>query len=118
MTKRKFPVSKGNQLRDFLYIDDFVNAVFKALITKNILGELINISSGIPISVKDVVNKISYIIKSGKPQFGKINFRKGENMMLYADINKAKKLLNWKPKISLEQGLHKTIQNFKKLNDE
>ena len=117
ITNKKFPVSKGDQLRDFLYIDDFVNAVFKALIKKNILGEVINISSGLPVSIKDVVNKISYISKSGKPQFGKINYRKGENMMLYADIDKAKKLLNWKPKISLEQGLHKTIKVYKKLND-
>tara|TARA_A100001015_G_C14989997_1_gene713431 strand:- start:860 stop:1801 length:942 start_codon:yes stop_codon:yes gene_type:complete len=111
----KFPVSKGDQLRDFLYIDDFVNAVFKCLILKNVIGEVINISSGIPTLIKDVVNKISYITKSGKPQFGKINYRKGENMVLYADINKAKKLLNWKPKISLEQGLYKTIKNYKKL---
>ena len=114
----KFPVSKGGQIRDFCYIDDFVNAVFKALITKNILGEVINISSGIPVSIKDVVNIISNIIKSGKPQFGKIDYRKGENMILYADIDKAKKLLNWKPNITLEQGLYKTIKNYIKLKDE
>ena len=45
----------------------------------------------------------------GNPEFGKFPYRKGENMCLYADISKAKQLMNWKPLVSLEEGLKKTI---------
>jgi UDP-glucose 4-epimerase len=108
-----FQTSEGMQLRDFLFIDDFIDAVFIALKKNNISGEIINISSGIPVSIKKVINTIASIIKSGQPQFGKIKYRNGENMELYADINKAKNLLNWKPRIDLETGIHRTIESIK-----
>ena len=43
-----------------------------------------------------------------------IKYRQGENMQLYGDITKAKKLLGWKPKIDLQTGLRKTINSIKK----
>ena len=108
----KFPTTEGIQLRDFLFIDDFVDAVFISLKNKNVLGEIINISSGIPHSIKKVINTIVKILKSGRPQFGKIKYRDGENMKLYGDISKAKTLLNWKPKVNLELGIQKTIESI------
>jgi UDP-glucose 4-epimerase len=109
----KFPVSEGMQLRDFLFIDDFIDVVFLTLHNNNVLGEIINISSGIPVTIKKVINIIVDTIKSGQPQFGKIKYRDGENMKLYGDITKVKKLLNWKPRVDLETGLHKTIESIK-----
>ena len=47
----------------------------------------------------------------GSPNFGKVPYRMGENMNLYADIKKAKKLLKWAPSISIEDGIRQTI-NF------
>ena len=109
----KFSTSEGMQLRDFLFIDDFIDAVFITLINKNVLGEIINISSGIPVSIKKVINIIVDTLKSGQPQFGKIKYRDGENMKLYADISKVKTLLNWKPRVDLETGIRKTIESIK-----
>ncbi len=49
------------------------------------------------------------LIDKGEPLFGEINYRKGENMCLYANINKAREILGWAPMCSLENGLQKTI---------
>jgi len=110
LTNEKFSSSKGEQLRDFCFIDDFVEAIFNALGNSNIYGEVINISSGKPVSIKTVVRMIVDIIGFGRPQFGKVLYRDGENKKLYADIDKAEKLLGWKPTVGLEKGLSKTIE--------
>jgi nucleoside-diphosphate-sugar epimerase len=114
----EFPVSEGKQLRDFCFISDFVQAVFTILANSSVHGEVINISSGRPISIKQVVGMIVNIIGSGRPQFGRIDYRDGENMALYADISKAKNLLGWKPDFDLNQGLLETINWIKESRDE
>jgi len=110
MNNQKFPTSKGEQLRDFCFIDDFVQAIFLALNNDNAYGEVINIASGKPISIKKVINNIQNIIGSGCPEFGKVDYRNNENMELVANILKANKILGWHPKTSLETGLRKTIE--------
>ncbi len=109
---KSFSVSAGNQLRDFCYIDDVISAIILSLKNKKSHGEVINIASGIPIRVKGVVNRIIKRIGSGKANFGKINYRELENMKLYADISKAKKLLKWKPIVGLDKGLELTINSI------
>ena len=118
LNNQKFPTSKGEQLRDFCFIDDFIRAVFSTLDNSKVYGEVINIASGKPITIKKMINTIVDIIGSGQPQFGKISYRGGENMALYGDISKAKELLDWKPNIDLEQGLEKTIKWVKKDNND
>ncbi len=112
--KSSFPVSAGNQIRDFCYIDDVVKAILLSMNCKKGFGQVINIASGKPIKVKNIVNKIVNKIGKGKPIFGKINYRDLENMKLYADISKAKKLLKWKPTVTLDQGLELTIKSIVK----
>ena len=113
LKKKSFPVSKGNQLRDFCYVDDVANAIILSLIKKRALGEVFNVGSGKPVSVKFTINTISKIIKQGKPEFNKIPFRKNENLKLYPSVNKAGRILGWKPKTNLYQGLVKTINYYK-----
>jgi len=109
-----FPVSKGEQLRDFCFIDDVINAIFLAFNSSKSFGEVINIASGNPVTIKSVVENIQNIIRGGSPEFGGILYRPGENMRLYADIIKANNLLNWEPKVTLNDGLLRTIQWSKK----
>jgi nucleoside-diphosphate-sugar epimerase len=115
INKQNFPTSKGDQLRDFCYIDDFIQAIFLVFENENSFGEVINIASGEPIKVKQVIRKIVDIVGDGSPQFGEINYRSGENMFLYADISKAKSVLNWKPKIDIDEGLQKTYDAIYKM---
>ncbi len=109
-----FNCSSGNQLRDFLYIEDFVKAVYKSLKSVKNNGEVINIGSGKPIKIRSLILKIKNLIGKGKPKFSKIQIRSDEPVKLYPDILKAKRLLNWNPKVTLEQGLNKTINFYKK----
>ena len=111
--KKNFPVSKGNQLRDFCYVDDVINAIILSLIKKNALGEVFNVGSGKPVLVKFIINEISKIIKQGKPQFNKIPFRKNENLKLYPSVVKIRRILGWRSKTNLKQGLVKTINYYK-----
>ena len=104
------------QLRDFLYIDDFVEAVL-CLAYSKALGSVFNIGSGSPISVRDVVLLIQSIIGLGSPVFGTLPLRTTESPSLYADISLISQLTEWTPSISLNDGLNYTINYYKTLLD-
>ncbi len=116
LKNKKFDCSSGQQLRDFIFIDDVINAIIKILRNKKTNGEILNIGSNKPARVKEVILKICYLVGAGKPIFGKILMRKDEVMALYPNTNKAKKILDWRPKISLNIGLKKTINFYKNEN--
>ena len=112
---RKFDCSNGLQLRDFTYVDDVVAAIITTLKNEDSHGQIINIGQGKPLLVKKVINKICELLDSGRPQFGKIRLRKDEIKDLHPSITKAKKVLNWTPKIGIISGLKKTINYYKKM---
>ncbi len=109
-----FKASKGIQLRDFCYIDDIVEALIAAAASKKVKGRVINIGSGRPLFVKDVVKKVMSLTGGGRPVFGAHPYKKNENMRLYADIGLANSLLKWKPRTDIDDGLRKTIDYYKK----
>ena len=107
---KKFNCSPGYQLRDFTFVSDIVDAIYKTLKSKNTDGQVINIGCGKPTRIRDLIKQIVKIIGSGKPVFNKLTFRKDELTKLYPNISKAKRLLKWKPKINLKKGLSNTIK--------
>ena len=115
LDNKVFSVSEGKQLRDFCFINDIVEAIFISLNCRKAFGEIINIASGIPVDIRSVVEEIQGIVGLGKPKFGSVPYRDGENMELYADISKAKNILNWAPKIGLNEGLRGTIDSFQEV---
>ena len=112
LSNDKFQTSMGDQLRDFCYVDDIVKGVLEALKNPKADGEIINLASGNPVPVNYIVKLIKNKLGRGRPEFGKISYREGENMELYADITKAKKILKWIPTTSLEEGIDKTIKHY------
>lgn len=110
---RDFPCSSGTQYRDFLHVNDFVNAVIKCLNNKNTNGQILNIGCGKPKQIKEIINYIKKKCKSGNPIFGKIKLRNEENLVTFPDIKKAFNFLNWKPKIDLDTGLEKVIDHYR-----
>lgn len=109
---KKFPCSNGNQLRDFIHVDDVVDAILKSLTRKKSRGEIINIGSGKPKKIKNIINFVKKRIKGGQPQFGKIKLRKDEILKMYPNISKAKNKIGWKPKISFATGIRNTIRSY------
>jgi nucleoside-diphosphate-sugar epimerase len=114
LQNKKFDCSEGKQFRDFVYIDDVVNIILKTLKNKNSKGKIFNVGSGKPIKVKKLIETINNKIKKGYPQYGKIKLRKDEKIKVFPSINRSKKILKWQPKISIQSGLTKTIQYYKK----
>ena len=104
-----FPTSKGEQLRDLCHVDDITDGILSVLENDKVNGEIINLASGVPVSIREVIETIQQYVGSGRPGYGKVAYRNGENMQLFADISKAKRILNWSPKIPLLEGIKKTI---------
>ena len=113
LKNKKIPCSHGRQYRDFIFVSDAVDAIFKALMSSVAKGEIFNIASGKPLKIKNVIYKIINFINRGEPLFNKIKLRKEEILKTYANINKSKKILKWTPKISFSLGLYKTIKYYK-----
>jgi len=109
---KDFPCSHGRQYRDFLYINDLIDAIFLILKNPKANGEIFNIGFGRPLKIKNIIKKILFYYKSGNPQFDKIKLRSEEQMKIYPDISKARSVLNWKPKVNFLTGLKKTIQYY------
>lgn len=108
-----FPVSEGKQLRDFCHIDDVVQGLLLSAVQKKAEGEVINIASGKPVSIKTIIETVIKLIGRGNPEFGAHPYRPGESMALYADVKKAAEVIGWRPVKPLEQGLEETISWYK-----
>ena len=103
-------VSSGNQIRDFCYIEDIIDGLIKLAENKNSIGLIINLASGEPIKLKKVMKMISKKLKF-KVNYGKYLKKNTESSFQYADISIAKKVLRWKPKVTLEEGIQLTIDH-------
>lgn len=102
----------GTPTRDFLYVEDFAEGVILAAEKLN-TPKPVNLGSGKEVSIKKLVELIVELTGfKGSVKFDK---SKPQGQIKRAvDINKARKLLGFKPRWSLEQGLEKTIQWYKK----
>ncbi len=98
-------VGTGKQTRDFTYVSDVINAIIKSS-NSNFTNEIFNVGSGKTISV----NKIVKLLGGNKVYIKK---RPGEPDCTFADIKKIKKKLNWRPKISIENGIKNLVKEIK-----
>tara|TARA_A100001035_G_scaffold174198_1_gene138361 strand:+ start:263 stop:1183 length:921 start_codon:yes stop_codon:yes gene_type:complete len=112
LQNKKFSTTDGKQIKDFCYVSDIVEGILMAIKSDRVNGQIINLASGQPVSIRSIIEKVIDIIGYGNPQFGRIKYRPNENLSLYADISKAKKLMSWQPKIDLDYGLKKTIDYY------
>ncbi len=97
-------VGDGKQTRDFTYVTDVANAFWTAACS-DIKNEVMNVGSGNTYSI----NKLVELFQGDKVYIPK---RPGEPDCTYADISKIRKLLNWEPLVSFEQGVKKVFDNI------
>lgn len=103
----------GTQTRDFVYIDNVVEANILAALAPNIKCEVVNIAGAKEISILTLVDKLNELTKKTiKPSFTLP--RKGDILRTLADISKAKKILKYEPRISFDEGLERTVEWFRK----
>jgi len=101
-----FKMTKGEQMRDFIHVKDLCNA-FCILLENNATG-IFNISSGEHVSMQEVITLAKEIV-GDFPLEQTIPYRENELWDHLLSREKAKKILNWEPKISLEQGLREVL---------
>jgi nucleoside-diphosphate-sugar epimerase len=107
-------ISSPRFVRDFVYIDDVLDAYESALSLRNPSGEIFNIGSGQQHSVGEVVDGIIRILGNEvKYETGIPRAWKNEPAFWQADIRKAKSELHWEPEYSLERGLAATVDWFR-----
>jgi UDP-glucose 4-epimerase len=102
-------VGDGNQKRDFIYVSDVVGA-FIAAGDSQVRNEIFNVGSGNPQSI----NTLASFLGGEKTYVPK---RPGEPQCTWADISKIKRMLGWQPKVTLEQGLKKILENIEYWKD-
>ncbi len=104
--KRPRIFGTGDQLRDYVYVDDIVEASVLALARGS--GETVNIGSGVGVSVLQIFSELKSILGfEGEPIFDAP--RPGEIQRIYLDATRAREVLGWKPRVGFREGLEKTV---------
>lgn len=112
---RDFEMTKGEQTREFNYVSDIVDGFIRLSSNSKAIGRIINIGCGKDYKIKDVAKKIVSITGSGiKLKIGKVSYREGEVERFYCDNKAARRLLGWKPRVGLDEGLRRTIEWWRK----
>lgn len=109
----------GAQTRDYIYIDDLVEAVILATRTPDIGGETFQIATNRETTLNELVQLLLLEFdKSGitKPQVIKTETRLGDVKRNYSDTSKAKRLLGWMPRMELAKGVRLTVDWLNKAN--
>jgi len=99
----------GNQTRDFVYIDDVVDALVAAATAPNLNRAIINVGSGQETSINELARKVAEVTK----QKVHIIYNKAESggvSRLVADLSRAREKLGFKPKVSIEEGLQRLLE--------
>lgn len=108
-----FPTTSGEQSRDWIYIDDVVEAYLKTALAPGIDGETFDIGTGQGTSVRQVVENIFDHFEDISPQIGALSYRPGEVWESIARTNSAKEKLGWEATVSLDKGLKMTLEWMK-----
>lgn len=112
---KPFEVWGGDQLRDFTYVDDAVEAFLLAALSESANGQVFNLGSEQLISLKDLADLLleingggEYITRSFPPERKRIDI--GD---YYANDTLIRSMLDWSPKVSLPEGLERTLTYYK-----
>jgi UDP-glucose 4-epimerase len=113
--KQKLPLTiygDGSQTRDFVNVKDVAEAILASTKSNKAEGEIFNIGSGKPTTIKELAETVLELTGVGS----KISYEKpraGDIKDSYADITKAKKFLSYDPKVSLREGLQMLLKEKK-----
>jgi len=112
LLKGELPIINGDgqQTRDFVHVDDVVSANLLALESKNAIGEIFNIASGTSVSVSELATILQQTTNAEHSRAIFAEPRAGDIRHCSGDISKAKELLGYNPKISLEDGLSQLVK--------
>ncbi len=99
----------GSSKRDYTYIDDIVDGIFRCvdfLKDRNRTYEILNLGNNNPVSLDDLIELVGKALGKS-PKIEVMEMRPGEVEVTWADISKAKSMLNWEPHTAIELGIEK-----------
>ncbi len=113
MLKGKKPTifGDGEQVRDYVYVDDIVEANLSAL--EKGTNEILNIGTGVGVSVNQIFEMLAKIL-GFKEKAIYAPPREGEILRIYLDATRARDVLGWRPKVSFGDGLKRTVEWWRK----
>lgn len=104
----------GKQTRSFCFVSDMVDGIVRAMLGKDTKGILINLGNPDERTILELATMVTALTDQ-KMEFVFESFPEDDPKKRKPDITKAKKILDWEPKVSLEEGLKKTIEYFRKI---
>ena len=109
----------GSIIRDFCYVDDTVDAILRSAVTPEAYGEVFNVGSDVPVTFLELVKTIISVGKQGSWNFAEFSpERKAQEPGdFYSDVSKIARITGWKPTTTLEDGLAKTFDFYRKHRD-
>lgn len=99
----------GLESRDFVFIDDVVEALLTSIVSSSADGHVLNVGSGVATTVNEVVEILQCAFEKRVPVTISGNYRLGDIRHNYADLTRVKEKLNFHPATSLQVGLHKFV---------
>ncbi|MFN2137763.1 MAG: NAD-dependent epimerase/dehydratase family protein [Candidatus Promineifilaceae bacterium] len=112
-----FPMTAGEQEKDWIYIEDVLDGLLALRQAALEPGTTVQLGTGITTSVAEVVRQIyAQVDGAGKPLFGALPARAGEEAVQVADVAQAEALLGWQARVPLEEGLAKTLARTRARN--
>ena len=99
----------GTTSRDYTYIDDIVSGIYSSInyvLNNNDVYEIVNLGNSSPISLKEMINTIAEVLNK-EPKIKEMPMQQGDVNITYADISKAKEMLNYDPKTPFKEGIEK-----------
>jgi UDP-glucose 4-epimerase len=116
---KPFEVWGGEQLRDFTYVDDAVNAFLMAAASDESNGQIFNLGGDCVISLKDLAELIIQV--NGGGEYFSHSYPADRKRIdigdYYADFSRIRSALGWEPKVSLREGLARTIAYYRQHHD-
>ncbi len=111
---RDFPMTPGEQMRDFVFVGDVVESYLRAAVKPGVEGVSIDLGTGRACKIREVVTRLFEFTGSrGKPLVGALAYRPSETMKQVADTRAARDLLGWQATTGLEDGLRQTIDWYR-----
>ena len=96
-------------MRDYTYIDDIVNGIMSAINYDKTPYEIINLGGGSPVTLNEMIATIEKVLGK-KAKIERLPMQPGDVDRTVADITKAKRLLNYNPQTTFEEGIRKFIE--------
>ena len=105
----------GTTSRDYTYIDDIVSGIYSSInyvLNNKDVYEIVNLGNSSPISLKEMINTIAEVLDK-EPKIKEMPMQQGDVNITYADITKAKEMLNYDPKTPFKEGIEKFVKWYK-----